>query len=340
MGIDYVQPEQKLIFDPLPRFVWKYPDLKKIKMSLLTQIWRCMINREQPLIDKFKCETVVSESIYPMKGEKLGVYCRKFHFIHYILKYKFFVPALLIARRMLRRCGDYEIKDEWYNKNIQIWNDSYKEAMDVLAQYYNPSFGNPKKLSFKSYDTIRVLCNTLVLNDTATREFHNVLMHTIAKNMLNAYKGSEAYHIFYCGRDSYNPVYFKMAQMIMKENKSPKDALAHTFELHEKGDGIYAKEVHNSASITSNPALVSQKGLQTQMESPGGCSSVKPATTEGQTVKPDIKENVKRNQTETVLPNEGTVQSERRDKKTCAGCPYIRFFELFQEITNTNEVKG
>ena len=169
----------------------------------------------------FEDNNLIHESIYPAKGQHVGAYKKKFHVIHYIFKYKFFVPLLVIAGRILKNQMETEVEDTWYNKNLRIFDKSWKQTMEILSKTYNKDMQ-----VHPSYDTVRKLALTLVLNDSATREFMNVFLHSVAVNMQNQYKGhKKVYHVYYTGKTSYEPIYFSLVKMVMEENKNPEEVL-------------------------------------------------------------------------------------------------------------------
>lgn len=190
--------------------------------SVWQKLWRTFIVTHHIPKERFKNDQTLQGSIYPKDGHTVGSYCKKFRWIHYVFKYKMFVPWLIICDKVLGRYVEDKIEDAWYNKNMIVWDKSWRNAQRILGKYYNPSFSNPRKGSYKSYNTIRKLWNTLVQNDTATKEFQNVFMHELTKNMNLAYKGhKEVYHVFYTGRTSYEPVYFTFAKAVMQNNTHP-----------------------------------------------------------------------------------------------------------------------
>jgi len=213
---------------------WRHFYATRVRCSMWLEIIRNIFHKEPELKNEFTDKAPYDHSIYPTKNQTVGSYHRKFYYVHYFIKYKLFVPFLLIFRSVLKKYGDWDVEDQWYNKNLIVFDKSYKETMQLMAKYYNYSFADPRKGSFKSYDTARVLALTLALNDSVTREFFNVLMHTIAKNMHEAYKGcDQVYHVMYSGMNAYNPVYFKLAKVIMKENVHPKEILRNEIDAKD-----------------------------------------------------------------------------------------------------------
>ena len=170
----------------------------------------------QPAKQDYENPNKVNESIYP-KSQSLGKYCKRFNWIHRFFKIMIIVPGMLIFDKLVGKRLDSKVEDEWYNKNLKILDDSWHEAMGVMEKHMCPTLSKSR-----SYELARKVMNTLVLNDSITREFMNALLHTITQNMQKAYQGKgDVYHVFYTDTVSYNPVYFTMVKAVMEQNKSP-----------------------------------------------------------------------------------------------------------------------
>ena len=232
----FVDPKDQVIAQTYKQMAVSFRNLSKRienleheKSGLKTiwqKLWRTMIVTHHIPKERFKNGAKLQGSIYPFKDQTVKGYTKKFRWIHYVFKYKMFVPWLILCDWVLGKYCEDKIEDVWYNKNMKIWDDSWKKTMEILGKFYNPSFSNKKKGSYLSYNTIRRLWNTLVQNDTATKEFQNVFMHELTKNMNKAYKGhKQVYHVFYTGSTSYEPVYFTFAQAVMTQNKHPSEVM-------------------------------------------------------------------------------------------------------------------
>lgn len=222
-------------------------DKIKGKRSIWSRLWETFIVTHHIPKEKFKNKGDVIQSIYPKKDMTVGKYSKKFRRVHYLFKYKMFVPWLIICDKILGKYVDDKIEPEWYNKNMIIWDESWRKTMQLMGKYYNPSFANPRKGSFISYNTIRRLWNTLVLNDTATREFQSVFMHELTSAMVKRYKGhKEVYHVFYTGRTSYDPIYFTIAQACIDQNKHPQQVMQQAqVDLQKRAQQVLKTDTKN-----------------------------------------------------------------------------------------------
>ncbi len=195
-----------------------------------------IFNRKgQPAKVDYDNPNPVVESIYP-KGEPLGKYCRRFNWIHRFFKVMVFLPAIRILYKLMKKRLDTEVENVWYNKNIYIFNQCWKESLDILGKYVNP-----KLPTSKSYEMTRRMALSIILNDSITKEFINVFMHTVKMRMEEAYKGKkDVYHVFYTDTVSYNPVYFTMVKAIMEQNKHPANVQVENLNKQEKA--LYEEE--------------------------------------------------------------------------------------------------
>ena len=183
----------------------------------------------QPSNADYKNPNMIKESIYP-KGQSLGKYCKRFNWIHRFFKLIIFYPALRIMDKLIGNRLDKGVEDTWYNKNLLMLDKSWKEAMGIMAKYMRPQLP-----SSPTYELVRKMMLTFILNDSITREFTNCLMHSITKNMQEQYKGKgEVYHIFYTDTVSYNPVYFTMVKAVMEQNKHPADVQIDALNKQDK----------------------------------------------------------------------------------------------------------
>lgn len=159
----------------------------------------------------------MSWNIY--EGKQVSKYAKRFAFVHYFLKYKIFVPLLYSFRYFFGKKLEKTIPKRHYNKNIIIFNSAYDKSVSEWAIKFCCRTGT-KEERLKNYDAVmkgssvqlletsRDILNTIVLNDTAYREFINILMHNIAKEMLEKYKGKKVKHFMYHTDSIYDIAYY------------------------------------------------------------------------------------------------------------------------------------
>lgn len=152
---------------------------------------------------------------------------KRFHFIHYVFKYKFFVPLLLLTRKLINKHLVKKIPRGNHNRNIKIFNDSFEEALKKWSLYYIRNSGpihkrRSKAQMIKYYKnekylrTLKELANTMFVHDTAYREFLNILMHELTRGMVDYYKNHPSKvtgHLFFT-TDIYDVNYYVLEKMM------------------------------------------------------------------------------------------------------------------------------
>ena len=109
-----------------------------------------------------------NESIYPQTGKTVGTYCKYFHWVNIFFKNVIFVPGLNLLDKVIGNKLENGVEATWYNKNLTIFDKSWKESVDIMDRYVHKGFNK-----HQSYEIVRKMALTLILNDTITREFMN-----------------------------------------------------------------------------------------------------------------------------------------------------------------------
>ena len=241
-------------------FYWKGKRRKHI------WVWRVIYyfikdRKGQPQEKDWKSKEKIAVSIYP-RDKTLGNYCKHFNWVHRFLKSLVFLPALNILYWLIGKRLDKDVEDEWYNKNVKIFNNCWLESLDILGKYLNP--GMPTS---KSYEITRRMALSFILNDSVTKEFVNVFMHTVKMRMEEAYKGhKQVYHVFYTDSVSYNPQYFTMVKAVMQQNIHPSEAQHQMLNNQEKAlDDTQRKLVEERKKIVENRHIVHVQQQAEQM---------------------------------------------------------------------------
>jgi hypothetical protein len=175
---------------------------------------------------EFVFDKKIPKSIYG-KGNEVK---KKLHFFHFIFKYKFLVPILFIAEKFINKLRPIKIGRKHHNRNISIFNKSFNSSVLKWSVYYRRNAGPKetrkgyrfwskriKKAEIKSYKLLKILRDSVILtylNDTAYREFFNILMHEIAINMVKEYsrgknKTKKTGHLFF-STDIYDVNYYTL----------------------------------------------------------------------------------------------------------------------------------
>lgn len=183
-------------------------------------LWR-IFNQVQPEEEKKvlkQPDQLMPKNIY--EGKTTHSFVKKFRFVHFRFKYRFMLPLLWIGDKILGRFATTKISDDSWNINIKAFDVAFENALDdwvykFLAPLYNLTLERAER--FRRTDRCIKILNmmkkwylTIILTDTAYRETHNCLMHSIAKEMFRIHKSPNPVHIFYRSKDCYNPIYFSI----------------------------------------------------------------------------------------------------------------------------------
>lgn len=163
------------------------------------------------------------------KNVTFDTHVKRFHIIHFVFKYRFVVPLLLIANKILGKHIVKKIDNQSYNRNINLFDKAFEEAMKKWYTYYMRNSGEPQKRpskqkmlkAYKGNTYLRSMKNyvlTMYTYDTAYREFFNILMHEIANHMVKEYtkpeyKNKKTGHLFFT-TDIYEQNYFVLEKAI------------------------------------------------------------------------------------------------------------------------------
>ena len=169
--------------------------------------------------------------------QELGKHLKKFKLFHYLIKYKVIVPLVLIFNRFYLKRIKVDIKDLWYNKNIQIFNEEYERSIkdwSLSFRYHTPKGKTKKKgnklnkfrkqidekLSCVILRAIKDIITTGYLLDTAYREFGNILLLNLSKRMQKEYTKKKEYHLFYTSNHISDPEYLIIGALLNPEDKN------------------------------------------------------------------------------------------------------------------------
>ena len=166
----------------------------------------------------------LSENIYGAKTAKQ--YYNTFHWIHFVFKYKFFVPLVLLANNLFGKHLIKEIPDKPQFEHLQIFDDAYEEAMEKWYTIYIRGRGRydkrmTKKEALKNYKNDQVLrvlkqfVTTVCAYDTAYLEFLPFFEHAIQRRM-NEY--NKRNHLMYTHGGIFDARYFALYDVLKKNS--------------------------------------------------------------------------------------------------------------------------
>jgi hypothetical protein len=220
--------------------------IKKSNFILRTIEWlKTYPLRQNPILkiykkSYFKNRDPVEQNIYDRKthGESLEAD----HIIHYKFKYHFFLPALSIGKWILRKQIDQarRIPDLPHNNNFTIFNQAFDESVIQWKRSYQmvgitldkktheliaPSKEQIAKMVDKNHGsegylyTMKDIMLTMCYNDTAYREFFNMLIYNIGLKTIEKYRGQHVSHLLYNSTDIYDVRYFAIQNALAKQQQ-------------------------------------------------------------------------------------------------------------------------
>lgn len=160
-------------------------------------------------------------------GVKIKDHYKRFNFFHFIFKYKFFIPLLLLIEWILSRKAKIKIEDKEYNKVIKIFDKAFDDSVRVWTATYR-RLRKPQKphmteeqyrknLSNRCLFTLKKMLVTTYLLDTSYREFLNIFIFKLSKTMQEEFK--DKYHLFYTSKHINDVMYLSMRKKILENNK-------------------------------------------------------------------------------------------------------------------------
>jgi len=158
--------------------------------------------------------------------------------VHGIFKYRFWVPIILIGKRLLNKVlvkDKRDLSSEWYDEDIVMFDDLFEKSIHDWAfsyLYCSRGYKNRKKIvmtqeevwaSLKNKPSIKILrilkslVLTMVKYDTAYREFIIVLLHNISIGFNKRYNGQKVRHLMYDTASTYDIDYYYLGRVLKKQ---------------------------------------------------------------------------------------------------------------------------
>ena len=162
-------------------------------------------------------------------GETVHNHRKRFYHVHYVWKYKFFIPASRIFARLMGKYLKKTIPDEPHNINIKLFHKAFEDSIEdwaheYMSKAYNDGRDEKWANSFKknySCNTLRMMrdmMNTMLLYDSAYREFFNILAHKFTKAMTTHHTAEgtrdRTGHLFFTHGDIYDVDYYMLFKKV------------------------------------------------------------------------------------------------------------------------------
>lgn len=181
--------------------------------------------------DYFMDQTLVGDSIYDTRQgiTTKAEYSKKFSFVHFVFKYKILVPLTLIIAFLIRNYKPKEIRELYFNKNINAFQKAYDKTIIDFWQKFHENLRRgkhkPKRwlngtwranITTKIMHTLRDVYLMMIMNDNIYREWHNILMFNITLEMQKAHakQKDNPRHLFYNSGIINEPAYFFISKFM------------------------------------------------------------------------------------------------------------------------------
>jgi len=165
--------------------------------------------------------------------EELGVQVKRFHFIHYILKYKIIIPSMWLLKKITGKYLVKKVPDKPQFKYIKLFEEVFDDASIDWANIYLNSLKKPsKRFSKKKWKenyvkaewsslyytrTVKEFANTLFCNDDAYAEWIPFFMWKTYFKMRELVENGEKDHLMRNVLNEMNPLHEMLYLQLIKQ---------------------------------------------------------------------------------------------------------------------------
>ena len=183
-------------------------------------------------------------------GKDINTFNKKFNIIHYVIKYKIMVPLIKVIKYKFKKILEEPIKNEPMNKNLIAFENAFEQTKKDWIIKWNINLDDAElkkfggydnyvqqafKIQFETLDTLKNLVKIICVNDTAYKEFMNILLINITKEIEKTYpKGKGMKHILYTGHNVHDFRYYAMVNSIDEAGE---------YLVYREGGNLYAKRI-------------------------------------------------------------------------------------------------
>lgn len=167
-------------------------------------------------------------NIHDIKNKKK--YAKKFLLVHFTFKYRILVPIIALLDKFFAKVKIKKIPKSKPNYLVVVFDKAFEKALREWVKFYrhDGALNNKKKSVIDkemNTDTIKRLRSikewylTVILMDQAYKEFHNMLMLNLAKELQKECKGKTLNHLIYNSKIVDDVNYFSMFEYVRKDIK-------------------------------------------------------------------------------------------------------------------------
>lgn len=210
----------------------------------------------------------MNKTIYGKKGEKVKDFVKRQNRIHRWFKYIFMYPLLSLGNRLM---GKSLVKDVDGTQpqlvNVKVFSDSFDRTLKDWYNYFHATIPHVSQdhspmflrhfWSSHSLNFCRLLKRiylTIVVNDSAYLELHNIMMYNLARDITkyhheqgNLSEDGKIKHLLYTERFVTSPEYFMCLDRMglnlnLKKLKESNDEMLNSVRDKSEEDLITAQE--------------------------------------------------------------------------------------------------
>jgi len=187
--------------------------MKKKPLLTFKQMW-LSFKRKNPFFKNKENKIAYDanpEMGWNIYGDKnLKPHTDKFNRIHYIFKYKIFMPVLWLIERVIGKHLDEPIPAEPYNTNLLVFDKTFQESVDDWVELYLVNSNDERRktkaksitkltncYSVKILKLLGKIASRTMFMDSAYKEWYTIFAHKLVHNMMKEYKGKTINHVFY-----------------------------------------------------------------------------------------------------------------------------------------------
>lgn len=169
-----------------------------------------------------------SHNIHDIKDKKK--YAKTWLNLQTIVKDRFILPSFLLIEKIFSRYKVKKIPNNPHNYLIKRFDKAYNQALRDWCKYYkrNGALNNKSKSvitkainrgAYRMLKSLKEWYLSVLLMDQAYKEFHNMLMINLAKELQEEFKGKNVNHLIYNAKIVNEVNYFSLFKQIREDIK-------------------------------------------------------------------------------------------------------------------------
>ena len=178
-----------------------------------TWTYKDRIKKSNP--ELFNAENKTNLGVYNDRGDTLGEQMKRFHWVHFFLKYKIVVPGIKHVVSLFRKKLVTEIPNRKHLEYLKLFNEAIDDAQvnwneifrKTKSDTFKPNYNDASNLLIKDMKNIM---NTIIVHDTAYIELLHFIMVNIMFKMNKHYEKNKNKHLMYISRNVEDVAYFAL----------------------------------------------------------------------------------------------------------------------------------